>query len=454
MAPRYLAGLILSSALITLDGTATNIALPAIGRDLSVPVSSLQWISNAPLLALAALLLPAGALADRFGRARMIRIGMAAFAGAALACAAAPSDTAIIAARFVLGAGGALVLPAALAVLRGAYHDAEDRTRIFGTWAAWTGAASAAGPLAAGALVDALSWRAVFVPSAAAGLIAVLLLGRGAPEGSTTDGRSVSFAAAASWAALVGGVAYLLMQGSTVVGGRWRLVGPLAVAAAGGAVFARNPGRGALLPRELVTARNCLPANAVTFALYFGLFGLSFVVVLYLQQVLGYPALSAALALLPVSVMLLFAERFGRLTSRAGARAVIVSGAVTAAAGTAWIGAAPHPVPLWPHVIAGTALFGLGLSLAVAPLTHAAVASVPNACAGAASALNHAVVRAAGLVAIALLGSIAAPGVVERVSPDGVRLALLICAGVVAAGGVAGGLWLRDEEAGGVEGRG
>src|SRR5690606_29940328 len=122
-----------------------------------------------------------------------------------------------------------------------------------------------------------------------------------------------------------------------------------------------------------------------------------------------------------------------------------------AAAGTAWIAAAPHPLPVWSHVVAGVTLFGLGLSLAVAPLTNAAVASIPSACAGAASALNHAVVRAAGLLAIAVLGSIAAPGGAEAVTPEGTRLALLVCAAVAGAGGLAGGLALRDNAEGGVE---
>jgi MFS transporter, DHA2 family, methylenomycin A resistance protein len=134
---RQLAGLILASAVITLDGTATTIALPAIGRDLSASMSRLQWIANAPLLVLAAMLLPAGTLADRYGRVRILRVGLMGFVAASLACAMAPSDIAVIWARLAQGAGGALVLPAALAVLRGAYTDPGERARIFGVWAAW-----------------------------------------------------------------------------------------------------------------------------------------------------------------------------------------------------------------------------------------------------------------------------------------------------------------------------
>src|SRR5690606_1683529 len=150
-------------------------------------------------LSLAALLLPAGALADRLGRTRMIRLGVLAFGGASIACALSPSDTAMIAARFVLGAGGALVLPASLAGLRAVYAEPEERTRVFGTWAAWTGAAAALGPLLAGALVDTLSWRAVFLPSGAGALAAAMLVGRRTPEGSSARGEAIPLAAAASW---------------------------------------------------------------------------------------------------------------------------------------------------------------------------------------------------------------------------------------------------------------
>jgi MFS family permease len=145
---RQLAGVILASALITFDGTATMVALPAIGRELSVSVSRLQWIANASVLALAAMLLPAGTLADRFGRIRTMRIGLIAFVAVSCAAAAAPSDSAVIAAKFAQGAAGAFVLPAALAVLRESYTDADERARMFGVWAAWTGAASAVGWLA------------------------------------------------------------------------------------------------------------------------------------------------------------------------------------------------------------------------------------------------------------------------------------------------------------------
>jgi MFS family permease len=401
MSRRDLAGLILASTLITLDGTATNIALPAIGHDLSAPVSRLQWIANAPLLILAAALLPAGTVGDRFGHLRVLRTGVVLFVAASLVCCAAGSDTVIIIGKFGQGAGGALVLPTVLAVLRRAYDDPVERTRIFGVWAAWTGMAGAAGPLLAGVLVDVVSWRSVFVMSIVLGISALMLLVNRSFETLHRPSRAAPTAAA---------------------------------------VFSC-----------LVRTRNCRRANLTDFALYFGLFGVSFLLALYLQQVLHYSATSAAAILLPLSAMLLLAERFGRLTSSIGTRWVVLGGVIVAAAGAAWIGSAPHPVPLWSHIILGNALVGLGVSLTVPALTHVAVAGVPEEYAGAASGLNHAVVRAAGLFAIALLGWVAAPGRSPLISADGFQHAMLLCAAVVGLGGLAGSLRLRDDEPGGVE---
>jgi MFS family permease len=453
MSSRQLTGLILASALITFDGTATMIALPAIGRDLSAPMPRLQWIANGPLLALAAMLLPSGTFADRFGHVRVLRIGLMLFAVASVVCSAAWSDIAIIAAKFGQGVGGALILPAALALLRAAHDDAAERTRVFGVWAAWTGVASAAGPLVSGLLVDLMSWRVIFLSSMAVGLIAVGLLRQEATV-LRARGGDVPALATVALMVVVGASAYLLMKGSRSGFTDAFLLIPAAFVIAGSVALARDPRREVLLPHDLLRAPNCLAANAVTFGLYFGMFGLSFLLALYVQQVLQHSALWAAGVLLPISLMLLFAERFGRLTASIGSRWLVMGGAIAGAGGIAWIGTVPHPVPFWSHIIAGTTLFGLGISIAVSALTHAAVAAVPEQCAGAASGLNHAVVRIAGLISVALLGSIAAPGASDLISGEGFQRAVLLCAAVVAVGGLAGSARLRDHEAGGVRGRG
>ncbi len=448
--PRVLAALIGASALITLDGTATTIALPSIGREFSSSVFRLQWISNAPLVVLAALLLPAGTATDRFGRVRAIRAGLVIFITGATVAALARSDLWLIGARFGQGAGGALILPATLALMRGAYSSAAERARVFGIWAACTGAASAAGPLLAGGLIDWFSWPAVFLPSIAGGVAAILLIPADVRGAAPGRGQKIPVVASIAVAVLLGATAWLLM---TVAGGDRhgvQLVVPAALAAGASIVLTLDGRRERLLPREVLSSRNCIPANASTFALYFGLFGISFLIALHAQQILGYSALRTAAALLPLSIMLLFAERFGRLSAHLGTRILITAGSVLASAGIFWIASGPHPLAFWSRTIVGTALFGLGLSLAVSALTHAAVAAVPPACAGAASGLNHAVVRAAGVIAIALLGAIAAPGVSTEISVEGFQQAMMLCAVVVGVGGTIGSARLRDEEPGGL----
>jgi MFS family permease len=393
--------LILASALITLDGTAVTVSLPAIGRELALSVSRLQWISNASLLMLAALLMPSGAAADRFGRYRVVRMGLLLFAAGSLAGLLSPSAAWLIGARAVQGVGGALILPAALAALRAGFPDPLERTRVFGVWAAWTGVAGASGPLLGGAIVDLVSWRGVLALSCAVAVTTLALLGfRNSERAAVEAGRA-----------------------------------PLPLAPA---------------VRELVRSHNCLPANGATFAFYFGMFGLSFLLVLYTQQVLGYSGTWAGVVLLPISIMLFGAGLLGRMTARFGSRLVLTTAAGIAASGVVWLATGPHPLSFTTRLIPAMLLFGLGISVAVAPLTQAAVSAVPEHCAGSASGLNHATVRAAGLIAIAALGALAAPDGSQSVSPEGLRTALLVCAAVVGLVGAASGALVRDDRPGGL----
>lgn len=451
--PRRLdvATLILASALITLDGTAVTIVLPAIARELDLSVSGLQWVSNMPLLMMAALLLPGGVIADRVGRARVIRAGLTVFAIASAACALAVSDLMLIGGRVVQGVGAAVILPSALAALRAAFAEGPERTRRFGVWAAWTGVAAAAGPLVGGALADLWSWRAVFAVSAITAATAALLTTNAHFADGSARKVPVPFAATIALVVLLGAVAFALIQGPTNGWGVATLLVPATIAVVAAAILRRTPHRHVLLPRELSSSRNCLVANAATFAFYFGLFGVSFLVALYAQQQLDYSATRAALALLPVSLLMLLAGRFGRLTSILGTRQVVVGGALLSSAGLLWMALAPHPLAFWWHLVVGTTLFGAGLSLAVAALTEAAVAAVPEAYAGAASGLNHATVRAAGLIAIALLGTLAAPGDAAAITAEGFQRALLLCSAAVGLGGVGSGLRLKNEAPGGLQ---
>jgi MFS family permease len=382
----------LASALVTFDGTAVTLALPAIRRALEVPPSSLHWISDAPLLLLAVMLLPAGSLADRHGHFRTLRHGLLIFAASAALAASAASTAVLMTARAAQGIGAAFILPSAFAVIRAAIDNPHRQARKFGVLAAWTGAAAVAGPLLGGVLADVLTWRAVFALTAATAFASYIALWRA---------RDVRRTAAAS-----------------------------------------------MFPVELIRRRNCVAANVATFGLYVGVFGLPFVIALYLQDVLDYSALTTSLAILPLSTMMFFSAPFAKWGAQLGSRRLIAIGSVIAAAGAGWMAAFPASVPIWTTVVLGNSLFGLGVSIAVSPLTQAAIAGVDKSCAGSASALNHAVVRAAGLVGIALLGSIAGSHASDGFTLEGFRSAMSMCGAIGATCGVGGALLLRDEEAG------
>lgn len=447
--------LILSSALVTIDGTAVTVALPAIGRDFSARFSVLQWTSNASLLALAALVLPAGALGDRYGRRRTMRAGLLLFATASIACATAPGTGWLIVARLVQGAGAALVVPGAIAILRATYTDETERTRRFGLWAGWSGLATAAGPLAGGLIVDLISWRAVFLLSAALAVATALLLGSAPESRAERASHSIRPTPALLIVALLAGVSILLINGGG--SGRWSspssLIAATAIALSAFALW-RSHQLTPVLPRELLCSANCINANAATFVLYFGVFGISFLLVIYTQAVLGYSATWSAITVLPTALaILVLAEPFGRAGAWIGPRALIMGAPLAAAAGVLWISMGPHPLPFWTHIVTGSTLFGLGVAMAVSPLTHAAISSVPEESAGTASGVHHATVRASGLAAIALLGSLAAAGdAAGALTVDGFRRALLVCAAVIAVAGVLAGSRIIDEAPGGLPG--
>jgi EmrB/QacA subfamily drug resistance transporter len=390
-----------------LDGTIVNVALPSIGADLDAGLAGLQWILNGYLVTLTALLLLGGSLGDRFGRRRVFDLGVVVFAVASVLCGLAPSTPVLVGARALQGVGGAMLVPGSLALLTATMHP-DHRARAVGAWSGLTGVASAIGPFVGGWLVDAASWRWAFLLNVPIGL-AVLWAARAVPD--TTDGRAgrhLDLAGAGCAAAGLG----LLTAGLIGAGEGWTPATVAATVAGGGLLvaFVALEARATepMLPLSLFADRQFTGANLVTLAVYAGLGVAFFLVVVNLQVALGYSALEAGVALLPVTVlMLLLSARFGALAQRIGARLPMTVGPILVAAGLlglTQVGATDRYVTA---VLPGAVVFGLGLAVTVAPLTATVMASVEEEHLGVGSATNNAVARLAGLLAVAVLPTVA-----------------------------------------------
>jgi EmrB/QacA subfamily drug resistance transporter len=408
----------LGSGVAFLDGTVVNVALPTIGDDLDAGLAGLQWILDGYLVTLTALLLLGGSLGDRFGRRRVFAIGVGLFTTASVLCGSAPTTEALVAARGLQGVGGALLVPGSLALLTATVAP-DDRARAVGAWSGLTGVSSAVGPLLGGWLVDHASWRWAFllnVPLAAV----VLVVLRWVPESIDDDApRHLDVPGAVSVAA---GLA-LLAAGLIGGGDGWAAL-DVAGSAAGAvllvgfvAIERRSPDP--MLPLGLFASSQFTGANLVTFAVYAGLGAAFFLVVVDLQVALGYSALEAGTAMVPVTIlMLLLSARAGALAQRIGARLPMTVGPVLVGAGLLVLGQVGPGDSYASAVLPGACLFGLGLAVTVAPLTAAVLAAVDEHHLGVGSATNNAVARLAGLLAVAVLP--AAAGVeVDAAGPDG-----------------------------------
>ncbi len=401
---------ILTSFVAFLDMTVVNVALPAIRNDLGGGIAAQQWTVDAYLLTLGSLMPAAGSLSDLFGRKRVLVSGLVGFAVASLACAAAPSLLVLIVARGLQGAAGALLVPSSLALII-ANFTGDEQPKAIGTWTAWSGVSTIAGPLLGGALVDAGSWRWVFainVVPIAATLGVVAALDR---EHKPRARRRVDALGAALCAFGLGGVMFGLIEGpkrgfddaliaTSLVGGTLAFVGFVVYE-----TRAREP----MIEPALFRQRNFAVGNAATLAIYAGLSGAMFLIGVFLQQVAGYSALAAGMALMPMTVILFaLSPVAGRLAARHGPRWFMAGGPLTGAAGAALMTLLDSEGRYVEDLLPGVLVFGVGLSLTVAPLTAAVLGDIGEEQAGVGSAVNNAVARVAGLLAIAAVGALVA----------------------------------------------
>jgi EmrB/QacA subfamily drug resistance transporter len=406
-----LAATVLGSGLASIDATVVGIALPAIGRDFRVGLADLQWVVTAYTLTLAGLLLVAGALGDRFGRKKVFLIGVVWFALASLLCGVAPNAPTLIGARALQGVGAALLTPGSLAILEASFVP-EDRGRAIGAWSGLSGVATAVGPFLGGWLVQAVSWRLIFVINLPLAALVVVLGIRHVPESrdpAAAEGKVDVTGGALITAGLVG-LTYGLIEGP---GRGWQSPAVLAsllggVALLGAFVWWEKRTAHPMLPLSVFSSRQFTATNAVTFVLYGALGGVLFLLPIQLQQVSGYSALEAGVSLLPVTLLMLaLSARSGALAGRIGPRLQMSVGPCLAGVGIALLARVNGSGSYLTEVLPGVVVLGLGLAATVAPLTSTALSSAPAQHAGMASAVNNDVARAAGLIAVAVLPAIA-----------------------------------------------
>lgn len=399
-----LAAMILASGMAFLDGTVVNVALRAIGEDLDADLADLQWVVNAYLLLLAALILVAGSLGDLLGRRRVFLVGVVWFAVASVLCALAPNSLTLIVARALQGVGGALLAPGSLAILQSSFHR-DDRARAIGAWSGMAGVTTAVGPALGGWLVQEYSWRWVFWINVPLAVAVVVMTLRHVPESSDPQqaGEHVDLVGAGLGAVGLAGVTYALIEATAggvlvVVAG---VVGVLAMVAF---VLWIRRAKHPMVPPDLFESRVFDATNALTLVVYAALSAFSFLLVLQLQVGAGYEPLAAGLATVPVTVlMLLLSARSGALATRIGPRPQLTLGPVVAAAGIVLLIGVDGEGSYWTEVLPGVVLFGIGLTLLVAPLTATVLAATEDRHAGIASGVNNAIARTGGLLAVAAL---------------------------------------------------
>jgi EmrB/QacA subfamily drug resistance transporter len=439
---------ILGSGVVTIDGSIVNVALPAIEGDLGGGLTGQQWVSNAYLLALASLILIGGSLGDIYGERRVFALGIAAFGVLSVACAVAPTIETLIGARALQGAAGALVTPSSLAIIVGAFSPRE-RGAAVGSWTAWGGIAAIIGPLAGGWIVDQVSWRWIFALNVPLVLVTLLLILAAVPSGGMRAERRVDVLGAALCVLGLGGVVFALIEQPHHGWGSPVIFVPLTIGllALVGFVAYERRAREPMLELELFTHRNFAVGNVETFAVYAGLAVLFFFLVIFLQQVAGYSALESGLATVPVTVvMFVLSRRLGALADRHGPRFFMGAGPLISAVGIALLLRTGVDTSYVTDVLPAMLVFALGLALTVAPLTATVLADAAERDAGIASAINNAVARVAGLIGVSVLGVVVAKTLVGdtfAANDESVRAfhqVVVVCAALVAAGGVVGAL--------------
>jgi EmrB/QacA subfamily drug resistance transporter len=402
---------ILGSAIVFIDGTVVNVALPAIREDLNAGLATQQWVMEAYLLMLGSLILIGGSLSDLYGRRRVFTIGVVGFGVTSALCALAPNAAVLVVVRGLQGAAGALLVPSALATIIDTF-DEDERGAAIGSWTAWGGVSTLVGPVLGGVLIQAASWRLVFAISLVPVAGTLYLLRRYVPEHlDASVHRHIDLPGAVFCAIGLAGIVLALIEQPDQGWGAPVVAGSLVIGVLALALFVAQERRSPdpMLPLGLFRRRNFAVGNAATLLMYSGIGAATFFLPVYLQQVAGYEPVKAGISLLPVTIVVFaLSRRWGALADRLGPRLFMSVGPVVAAAGLLLLLRLGRDAPYLSGVVPAMLVFGLGISLTVAPLTAAVLAGVDDEHAGVASGVNNAVARVAGLLAIGAVGAVVA----------------------------------------------
>lgn len=432
----------LASFVAFLDGTVVNVALPAISEELGGGLVTQQWVVDAYLITLGALILLAGSVSDAFGRILVMRIGLIGFGVASIAIAASPDPLFLIIARALQGAAGAFLVPSSLALITSTIRGPLQGKAI-GTWTALTTSAMIAGPLIGGLFVDLLSWRFVFLINVVPIGVTLWLLTRLTAHDVRKPGTRIDWLGGAMCTLGLGAAVYALIEQPNL---GWSDTGvwiPLTVGIVLFTAFLirQHTTSAPILPLGLFRIRNFSAGNIATFFIYGALSLNGFVVAVYLQQGAGLPATLAGLASIPTTIlMVLLSSRMGALAGRFGPRLFMTLGPIVMAVGALLLLSVGDDFDYWWQVLPSMIVFGLGLATTVSPLTTAILGAVDTERSGIASAVNNAVSRVAGLLVIAMLGAILG-GTLDL---DGFHRAAIVTAIFLGVGGLVSFIGIRN----------
>ncbi len=440
---RVLLVAILASFVAFLDGSVVNLALPAMARSLHGGLALQQWIVDSYLLTLGALILPAGSISDLFGRMPVLRWGLIAFGFGSVLAAAAPSGLVLICARLIQGAGAAFLVPSSLALINSTFTD-NEQPKAIGIWTAWTGTAFVLGPLLGGLAVDLLNWRWIFILSVVP-VVATFALSMDMQTAHEprAGGARIDVSGAVLAAAGLAGTAFALIEMQRLGLSHPAVSGALAIGMASLTAFVwwQFHTRLPMLPMQLFGIRNFGVGNLATAFVYGGVSIGILIVSLVLQEVAGFTATEAGIATLPLPILsFLLAARVGVLAARFGPRLFMAAGPLIAAAGFMLMRPREGDFDFWWQILPGLVLFGFGMTITATPLTSAILGAVEPSQSGIGSAINNAVSRIAGLIAVALAGVIAG-GTLDFGS---FRRGALATAALFSLGGVVAAIGIRN----------